>query len=299
MADHGDPPTFRQRAVPKAPLILGAGVVMFVGALAVEAQVPPLAPPLGIAGFVAAVFGLTLWKDYVAQRSPERGASGGVSKMYHRTLDSMQQAQEAKQEQERAAREKERKFYENAAGQYGTLVMSKMFGNRQIELFDKGYIRVGGVQNRDGGPPTDLSRLYVVAYSTPFEKLRAIKATTQIQDKSAGGRAIASAASGGLSRMASNEKRLVFLTITTDQQVYTLKDKGGMTRYEDEAAMALEAAGLAMLESGAAPAVPSPTPAIASGAVSDQLNDLVALHRDGALTDEEFASAKAKLLRAD
>lgn len=48
-------------------------------------------------------------------------------------------------------------------------------------------------------------------------------------------------------------------------------------------------------DAGAQPQVPAASPA---GAVSvpDQLRDFAALHRDGVLTDEEFASAKAKLL---
>jgi hypothetical protein len=43
---------------------------------------------------------------------------------------------------------------------------------------------------------------------------------------------------------------------------------------------------------GEAPAQPPPA---ASSPMVDQLNQLAELHQQGALTDEEFASAKAKL----
>ena len=41
---------------------------------------------------------------------------------------------------------------------------------------------------------------------------------------------------------------------------------------------------------------PAPPPAAAAPSMLDQLNQLSALHQQGALTDEEFAAAKAKLL---
>ena len=47
----------------------------------------------------------------------------------------------------------------------------------------------------------------------------------------------------------------------------------------------------------AAPPPPAPAPAQAGGSsMLDQLNQLAELNRQGMLTDEEFSSAKAKLL---
>ncbi|MEO6205749.1 MAG: SHOCT domain-containing protein [Mycobacteriales bacterium] len=195
-----------------------------------------------------------------------------------------------------AAVEAERTFYEEAAAKYGRLVASELFASRRIELYDGGYVRVGGVSNVTGGPQNDLmskNSFYVVAYDAPFEKLRAIKASAQVQDKSAGGRAVASVASFGLSKLASNENRYLFLTISTDRETYSLQEKGGMLL--GQASMKLELAGQGILDAlgsraASAPATPAP------GSVADQLRDLAALHRDGVLTDEEFAAAKAKLL---
>lgn len=44
------------------------------------------------------------------------------------------------------------------------------------------------------------------------------------------------------------------------------------------------------------PAPPPPPPAAAAPSMLDQLNQLTTLHGQGALTDEEFTAAKAKLL---
>jgi Short C-terminal domain len=46
-----------------------------------------------------------------------------------------------------------------------------------------------------------------------------------------------------------------------------------------------------------APPAPPPAPAPApSSPMASQLNDLAALHKQGVLTDDEFAAAKAKLI---
>ena len=45
-----------------------------------------------------------------------------------------------------------------------------------------------------------------------------------------------------------------------------------------------------------APQPPAAPPAPATSSMIDQLNQLTALHQQGALTDEEFTAAKAKLI---
>lgn len=194
-----------------------------------------------------------------------------------------------------AAVEAERTFYEEAEAKYGRLVASEQFAERRIELYDGGFVRVGGAFGILNGPPgAELGKNYIVSYDKPFEKLRAIKASTQIQDKSAGARAVASAASFGLSKLASNENRHLFLTISTDRETYSLQEKGGMLRDADGAAMKLELAGQGIIDALASTTTTAPAPPAQS--VADQLRDLAGLHRDGVLSDDEFAAAKAKLL---
>lgn len=69
-----------------------------------------------------------------------------------------------------------------------------------------------------------------------------------------------------------------------------------MARSRDAAAAqeADQDARINQLEQQGTPAVPSQRPAESS--MMDQLNQLAAMHQQGALTDEEFSNAKAKLL---
>lgn len=228
-------------------------------------------------------------------------ASNGKSGFFKRASQWVKDVNEEIKAEEKAKKDAETTFYAEAAEKYGRLVASEVFDHHRIELYDGGYVRVGGRSNRRGGPtPRETHTMesldVVIAYDTPFEKLRSIEATTQIQDKSAGGRAVASVASLGLSEMASNEKRIVFLTISTDQETYNLDAKGKMLRGSDKVALKLESTGQGILDdlkSRPAPATPVETPSM-----TDQLRDLAVLHREGALSDDEFARAKARLLEA-
>lgn len=170
----------------------------------------------------------------------------------------------------------------------GNLVTKHRFGGSTIEIYDGGYVRVAGF----------------ISDSTPYEKLKSIKHSFQVQDKSAGGRAMAGVMTGGLNYFASKEKRTVFLTLVTEKRVHTLRVSGGMTRSEDRAALGLEVAGRSVLGGLAAPPL---TPALATPAVIpappneqsdviEQIKKLGELHAAGVLSDEEFTSKKTDLL---
>ena len=124
-------------------------------------------------------------------------------------------------------------------------------------------------------------------------------------------------AAAGIAHVASNAARKSFLTIVTDKQIHTLTNQttnsvGLKTsnRGHNDVGRALEVAGNAVL--GVLEVEPRPvadTPGIASApepaaatqpaaapSLSERLRELADLHKDGILSDEEFASAKAKLL---
>lgn len=68
------------------------------------------------------------------------------------------------------------------------------------------------------------------------------------------------------------------------------EQQGQMEADQDERISALE-------QQQAPPAPDPPVPAAAATSpMLDQLNQLAALHQEGALTDDEFTAAKAKLL---
>jgi len=179
-------------------------------------------------------------------------------------------------------------------------------------------------------PPGSVSK------NTPYEKLRSIVFTPSAQDRAAGsnaalekavGPAVTSLLKGGKNLMKGTapglaaagaahlmgaEGRKTFLTITTDKQIHTLvsTSKGGQA----DVGLALEAAGQSVLggddvtapgpgslprltaeQSTAAPEAAA-VHADAQPTLPSRLRDLAELHKDGVLSDEEFSSAKAKLL---
>lgn len=132
----------------------------------------------------------------------------------------------------------------------------------------------------------------------------------------------------GVSQVAANQARKSLLTIVTDRTIHNLTNQAHngvmkVSRKEhNQVALALESAGNAMLgvEVPASPApmgdatptasvmdpaqathvAPALAPPVARGTsempISDRLRELAGLHRDGILSDEEFAAAKAKVL---
>jgi len=166
----------------------------------------------------------------------------------------------------------------------GNLVDKAVFGGQTVEVYEGGYVRVGAFLTK----------------KSPYEKLRSIKFSHQMQDKSSGGRAMAAMATGGLSRLTSKEKRVLFLTIATDRQVHTLQATGGMGRTEDKAAMKLEALAQSVLDSSptAPPVVvqvSAPETVVAPDPL-EQLKKLGELRDAGILSEDEFSAKKADIL---
>ncbi len=199
-----------------------------------------------------------------------------------------QKAEEAKTAI-KADQEDKAAAHAEASASAGSLIEKGVFGGQTIEIYDGGYIRVSMLMNA----------------KTPFEKLRSIKMTTQVQDKSAGGRAAMGAMTMGLNYLGSKEKRVLLLAIATDKKVHTLKDTGGMGRGADQTGMRLEAAGTAVVDALGAAAASAPivvqvaAPEAAAPAAADpleQLKKLGELRDAGILSEEEFAAKKADIL---
>lgn len=123
-------------------------------------------------------------------------------------------------------------------------------------------------------------------------------------------------AATGIAHVASTESRTSYLTITTDKEVHQLTNQGhnGYIKTTNKAhvdvGLALEAAGNSVLNGqattapqasfpqvqAAAPPAAEASPAAEGPTVAARLRELAELHKEGVLTDEEFAAAKAKLL---
>lgn len=140
-----------------------------------------------------------------------------------------------------------------------------------------------------------------------------LKGTKHVMKASAPGLAAA-----GIAHVASQGSRTSYLTITTDRQIYTLSNQipnsvGIKTakRSHADVGRALEAAGNTVLgidisttsapgggttQPEAAEAQPHVAVESSPGGVTERLRELATLHREGILSDDEFASAKAKVL---
>ncbi len=218
-------------------------------------------------------------KAIAAQAKAERKAANDAAKA----------AKRAEAARNREAREAQ-KLADRAAFQQlaGNLVQRAPFGGKTVEIYENGFVRVGGLFS---------------AANAPLEELRSISYRDNSRDKSSGGRALGAMATGGLNLLASKEKIQAYLSIGTDKQVYQLSSSQSMAS-EQKAAMSLEAAGRAVLDAkrhselvaptAVQPASPPAPPAQKS--VAEQIRELAALHSEGILSDEEFTAAKNRLL---
>ena len=165
-----------------------------------------------------------------------------------------------------------RQLAESNTANYGVVVKKGEFGFKTVEIYDSGHVRVG----------------LLLTKKSPFEKLKSIKFSHQVQDRTRAGHLWTT---GGLG---SREKRVLLLTIATDKQIHTLSTEGQIGRGEDKLGLALEAAGNSVLATDPPPtAITQVSPEATAG---EKLRQIADLHEDGVLSDEEFAAAKAKLL---
>lgn len=162
---------------------------------------------------------------------------------------------------------------------YGKQLARGSIGEKAVELFEGGYVRVLTLRG------------YVTMVPGPFEKLISIDGSDRsVQKKSAAGRAAGFVVTGGLNMLASNIRGDVILTVVTDKTVHTLSTQVP-SNSNLESLHRLLAVGRSILsshqENGNGTVVAS---------VAEQIEKLAALYQSGALTDEEFQRAKQQAL---
>ncbi len=177
--------------------------------------------------------------------------------------------------QEKRANESEQKS--RITEQYGTVAIQKTFFNRMIVIYSKGYVLVSrNVFNPKGEP----------------EKLLAMDYSADITKKTGLGRATAAVLTSGLNLLSSNKRGDAYLTIVTEKQTYSLRSEAP-TAFDTKNGQALASTARAILESNGLKGtqISAPTEDMAG-----QLAKLVELHKVGALSDEEFSAAKARII---
>jgi hypothetical protein len=159
---------------------------------------------------------------------------------------------------------------------YGRQVASEGTTMGTISIYDKGYVKVGGVFLGGG----------------KFEKLKSFEVFNNNLTKKTGfGRGATAVLTGGLNLLSPNTRGNIIVTIVTDVQVHTgeLLPQVQSIRSIN----VLQAAANAVLDSLARAA----SPAYSQGeSLSESLEKLVRLRDSGALSTDEFEKAKSKLL---
>lgn len=228
-------------------------------------------------------------EDLLAQRDEQRAAS--------------KQQLAARREQIRVAEDKVRanwaeakaktdamfarmgRFSPEEREEYGELMADGRFANHAIQIFANGYVAMG--MARAGKP----------------EPLLGIKAEADVTKKTGIGRAVVATLTYGANlQLTSGKRGDAYLTISTPSGAKALHTTD-VQQLQMTALRKLEAAGLAVIRlremrEFAAQTGTSPSPTATPIDLAVQLQSLAELHDAGSLSDEEFASAKARLLGA-
>lgn len=270
------------------------------------------------------------WTDQV--RSPELlppapGASAEKQGAFSKLGSAVKKAAADRQ----AAKEELAQKHADDEAAAGRLVTSGVFGMSTIEIYEGGYVRVAEGSDRSVQPATinrktPYEKLRSIKF-TPSDEERAASAPsapsvfagtvgTAVSGILSGGKnimkgSVPGLAAAGIAHIASTGSRRSCLTIGTDRAIHTLSNQFSNSlglktsdKGHSDVARELEAAGNVLLgvtdlepESSVAVAPPIASPAAAAGpTTAERLRELAALHKDGILSDEEFAAGKAKLL---
>jgi len=217
----------------------------------------------------------------------------------------------------------------------GVLVTSGVFGTSSVEIYENGFVRVASWSEGApaNGPKaidknTPYEKLRSITFTRPANESSGAPSALEgavgpaVAKLLKGGKGLMKAsapgmAAAGIGHLASNAARKSYLTIATHKQIHTLTNQttnsvGLKTsnKGHNEVGAVLEAAGSAVLgvvesapQDHAAERQPlAQTQPVASSqapagpSVGDRLRELAALHKDGILSEDEFAAAKAKLL---
>ena len=175
----------------------------------------------------------------------------------------------------------EQRVVREAPPHYGTVVASEKFGLYKVRIFSDGYIQI-----------TSGLGLFKGA----IEKLLEIEGEAQISKKTGVGRGVAGIVTLGANQLVPNQRGNLILTVTTDKQVHVLLHDMPFAVYIQNMHK-LVAVGKSVIKKGAsseATATAKDSPS--SQGLAQQIRELSELKDAGVISEEEFESAKKKLL---
>ena len=174
---------------------------------------------------------------------------------------------------------------------YGRKVLEEVCAMKTVRIYDKGFVRVSGLFQKD---------------RALFEKLRAISSSADVTKKSGLGRSVAAVMTFGLNTYSPNKRGDLYLTITTDKTTHMIH-VSPPTERDMKSMHKIATAGQGVLDSieRLIPEQKSSNSSIQSASfqasappstVIDELTKLVALRDAGALSEDEFSAMKKKLM---
>jgi hypothetical protein len=276
------------------------------------------------------------WTEHVQPSGGAEVSNAVTSPQKDGAFAKLRKAATDKQAERRAAKEDLDRRQAEAAQAAGALITSGVFGTSTIEIYEGGYVRVAswgdgvkGAQPKTTDKNTPYERLLSIKFTQPTENkpsgmssaIEGAISPAMAGILKGGAKAVMKGSVpglvvGGIAHVATAESRTSFLTITTDRQIHTLTNQvsngliSTVKKGQIQVGAALESAGNSALgvpglpdqalSSVTHPAVESQAAAVgqpaAAPTLSERLRELAELHKDGILSDEEFAAAKAKLL---
>ena len=164
---------------------------------------------------------------------------------------------------------------------HGTVVASEGFGNYKVVIFSGGFVQI--------------SKFIGLAKGS-VEKLLQIEAESQISKKTGLGRGLATIATVGFNQNLPNQRGNLILTITTDKKVHVLFQDMPYN-HDIKSMQKLEAAGKSVINQGAkSTSTDDHKVAPDSQSLAQQIRELSELKDAGIISQQEFESAKQKLL---
>jgi hypothetical protein len=175
----------------------------------------------------------------------------------------------------------EQRVVREAPPHYGTVVANESFGLYKVRIFSDGYIQI----SKGLG-----------LFKGSIEKLLEIEGESQITKKSALGRGLAGVVTLGKNQLAPNQRGNLIMTITTDKVVHVLIEDVPQKQWI-VSMNKLVAVGKSVIKKGTssevtATAKDSPH----SQSLAQQIRELSELKDAGVISEQEFESAKKKLL---
>ncbi len=275
------------------------------------------------------------WTEPLREVGPILQSNDGPQSKPESAFSKLKRAAADMQAAKRSAKVELDRMDAEVAHDAGVLVTSGIFGTSTVEIFEGGYVRVAAGKSdatvvASITKKTPYEKLRSIKYVQPvqdkssagpsgFEGSVGSAMTSLIK----GGSSIMKAsvpglAAAGVAHFASAEGRRAYLTIATAKGIHTLTNEssnGFLTKTNkahNEVGAVLEAAGMTVLglvdsatreappvpdtEAATLPLLAAANQSAAPPTLVERLREMAELHRDGILSDQEFADAKAKML---